>query len=443
MNYTLSSQTNATLWLTIAAFHVSAVAGLSQDPAADQTSDQILSAPVGSAEDPTIDVGRLKVLLRPLSREELQTEAEAWLGLVRAKIREVGETEFRIKDLSEDDADDNLTKQLVTLRTEETALVERTRIVLDDLKAKGGDVEVSEQFIAAVSDITETTDAASFWAALSAEMTNWAQREDGGKLWTKRLLLAFIVLIVFWAISRFAGRAVSRTLARHPKASLLLENFARRTTGGVVLVVGILMALATLGVPIGPLMAALGGGGFIVGFALQETLGNFASGLLIMVYRPFDLNDYVNVAGAEGTVREMSLVATTLVTVDNKLLVIPNKTAWGQTITNFTGNDVRRVDLVFGIGYEDDIEQALNVLKETARQHPLVLEDPAVTVLVDQLADSSVNLFCRPWVKTDDYWSVHWDLTRQVKERFDAEGISIPFPQRDVHVYPDMKQTAP
>jgi small conductance mechanosensitive channel len=443
MNYTLSSQTNATLWLTIAAFHVSAVAGLSQDPAADQTSDQILSAPVGSAEDPTIDVGRLKVLLRPLSREELQTEAEAWLGLVRAKIREVGETEFRIKDLSEDDADDNLTKQLVTLRTEETALVERTRIVLDDLKAKGGDVEVSEQFIAAVSDITETTDAASFWAALSAEMTNWAQREDGGKLWTKRLLLAFIVLIVFWAISRFAGRAVSRTLARHPKASLLLENFARRTTGGVVLVVGILMALATLGVPIGPLMAALGGGGFIVGFALQETLGNFASGLLIMVYRPFDLNDYVNVAGAEGTVREMSLVATTLVTVDNKLLVIPNKTAWGQTITNFTGNDVRRVDLVFGIGYEDDIEQALNVLKETARQHPLVLEDPAVTVHVDQLADSSVNLFCRPWVKTDDYWSVHWDLTRQVKERFDAEGISIPFPQRDVHVYPDMKQTAP
>ena len=142
-------------------------------------------------------------------------------------------------------------------------------------------------------------------------------------------------------------------------------------------------------------------------------------------------------AGVEGTVKEMSLVSTTLLTLDNKVLVIPNKKAWGDTIVNFTGKDVRRVDLVFGIGYNDNIQHATEVLMEIAGAHQLVLDEPSVTVHVDQLADSSVNLFCRPWVKTEDYWTVHWDLTRQVKERFDAEGISIPFPQRDVHMHPE------
>ena len=169
------------------------------------------------------------------------------------------------------------------------------------------------------------------------------------------------------------------------------------------MVVGVMLSLATLGVPLGPLMALVGGGGFILGFALQETLGNFASGMLIMVYRPFDVNDYVSVAGVEGTVKEMSLVSTSLLTIDNKVMVIPNKKAWGDTITNFTGKDTRRVDLVFGIGYEDDIQQAIDLLNEIAGEHELVLDDPAVAVHVDELADSSVNLFCRPWVKTKDY----------------------------------------
>jgi small conductance mechanosensitive channel len=189
------------------------------------------------------------------------------------------------------------------------------------------------------------------------------------------------------------------------------------------------------------MMAALGAGGFIVGFALQETLGSFASGLMIMIYRPFDVDDYVNVAGVEGTVKELSLVATTLLTIDNKVLVIPNKKAWGDTIVNFTGRDIRRVDLVFGIGYGDDIQQAIDVLEQVASEHNLVLEDPSPVIKVHELADSSVNLVCRPWVRTEDYWTVYWDLTRQVKESFDAEGISIPFPQRDVHMHSEPAPT--
>lgn len=385
--------------------------------------------------DATIPVDQVKVMLRPLTKDELTKELEGWLGLLRAKITEVGEVELELKAMAEGVTDDKLTEQLVILRTEEIDLAQRAQTVLDALNAKGGDIQASQQYLDAVSDISETTDATSRGAAIVAEFRNWVGREDGGKYWAKRLLVAVVILLVFWMISKFAGRITARSLSRHLRASTLLENFARRTAGGVVFVVGVMLSLATLGVPLGPLMALVGGGGFILGFALQETLGNFASGMLIMVYRPFDVDDYVSVAGVDGTVKEMSLVATSLLTIDNIVMVIPNKKAWGDTITNFTGKDTRRVDLVFGIGYEDDIQQAIDVLNDIASKHPLVLDDPAVAVHVNDLADSSVNLFCRPWVKTKDYWAVHWDLTRQVKERFDAEGISIPFPQRDVHMH--------
>jgi small conductance mechanosensitive channel len=248
------------------------------------------------------------------------------------------------------------------------------------------------------------------------------------------VVTALIILLVFWIVSRSAGRAIERALSRRAQVSNLLKNFAKKAAGVTVLFVGVVMALGALGVQTGPLMAAMGAGGFIIAFALQETLGNFASGLMIMVYRPFDVDDYVTVAGVEGKVKDMTLVSTTLLTADNKVLIIPNKIAWGGTITNFTGSDQRRVDLVFGIGYDDDIQQAVDALEQVTTAHELVLDDPAPAVKVHELADSSVNLVCRPWVKTADYWTVYWDLMRQVKERFDAEGISIPYPQRDVHV---------
>ena len=275
---------------------------------------------------------------------------------------------------------------------------------------------------------------ASYRAAVVAEVTNWLKREDGGKAFVRRFVFALVILLVFWLLSKIAGKIIAKALSRHPRASQLLESFARRTTGGIVFVVGILMALSVLGVEIGPMMAALGAGGFIVGFALQETLGSFASGLMIMIYRPFDVDDYVRVAGVEGTVKELSLVSTTLLTIDNKVVVIPNTKAWGETIINFTGQDERRVDLVIGIGYEDDVRKAAECLRELAQEHSLVMDEPAVETHVGELADSSVNLICRAWVKTENYWTVFFDLTREIKLRFDDNGINIPYPQRDVHL---------
>jgi small conductance mechanosensitive channel len=183
------------------------------------------------------------------------------------------------------------------------------------------------------------------------------------------------------------------------------------------------------------MLAGLGVAGFIVGFALQDTLGNFAAWGMILIYRPYDVDDLIEVAGATGLVKKMSLVSTTIATVDNQTLVVPNSKIWGDVIKNVTAQRVRRVDLLFGIGYGDDVEKAERVLNAIVSEHDKVLDRPETVVKLHELGDSSINFVVRPWVRTEDYWDVYWDLTREVKMRFDREGISIPFPQRDVHIY--------
>ena len=149
---------------------------------------------------------------------------------------------------------------------------------------------------------------------------------------------------------------------------------------------------------------------------------------MILFYKPFDVDDWVDVSGVVGKVKSMTLVTTTIMTPDNKLMIVPNNSIWGNIITNVTGSSERRVDLEFDIGYEADIDKAQKVLNEIMAEHKLVLKDPEPAVHLHELADSSVNFICRPWVKTADYWTVFWDITREVKLRFDKEGISIPFP---------------
>jgi len=250
------------------------------------------------------------------------------------------------------------------------------------------------------------------------------------------LLLFLAIILAFRILSRMARGMVQAGLDRsRADLSQLLKNTVVSLTGGLVMILGILVALSQIGVSVGPMLAGLGIAGFIVGFALQDTLGNFASGAMILIYRPFDVDDFVEVTGASGLVKRMNLVSTTITTFDNQTLVVPNSKIWGDVIKNVTHQKLRRVDLEFGIGYEDDIPKAERILAEVAAEHELVLDEPATNVKVHSLGDSSVNFILRPWVKTEDYWSVYWDLTREVKLRFDAEGVSIPFPQRDVHLY--------
>jgi small conductance mechanosensitive channel len=251
-----------------------------------------------------------------------------------------------------------------------------------------------------------------------------------------KVFLFALIIFLFRLLARLARGLVKAGLDRaRADLSQLLKNTAVSLTGGLVMVLGVLVALSQIGVSVGPMLAGLGIAGFIVGFALQDTLGNFASGAMILIYRPFDVDDFVEITGASGLVKRMNLVSTTITTFDNQTLVVPNSKIWGDVIKNVTHQKVRRVDLEFGIGYQDDIPRAERILAEAAADHELVLDTPETNVKVHSLGDSSVNLILRPWVKTEDYWTVYWDLTREVKLRFDREGVSIPFPQRDVHLY--------
>jgi small conductance mechanosensitive channel len=251
-----------------------------------------------------------------------------------------------------------------------------------------------------------------------------------------KLLLFLLVLWIAVAVSRLTRRLVAEGLKRsNLNISQLLKNMIVSTAGGLVLLLGVLFGLAQLGISVGPLLAGLGIAGFIVGFALQDTLGNFAAGMMILLFRPYDVGDVVEAGGVFGKVSDMSLVNTTILTFDNQTLVMPNSKIWGDVIKNVTAQEKRRVDMTFGIGYGDDIPKAEKVLTEIVTGHDKVLEDPAPVVRLHTLNESSVDFIVRPWVNKDDYWDVYWDITRAVKIRFDEDGISIPFPQRDIHLY--------
>jgi len=250
-------------------------------------------------------------------------------------------------------------------------------------------------------------------------------------------LVDVVVVVLILIIGKFVIKAICKSLSaslkKSGRVSELLESFLVNVTSKVLWVVVIMLAIQKLGVEIGPLVAGLGVTGFIVGFAFQESLGNLAAGIMIALNQPFQVGNFVEVAGISGAVDEMNMMATTLHTPDNKKVVVPNGKVWGSTITNYTAHETRRVDLVVGISYSSDIGKAKEVIHSVLKQHEKVLADPESTVEVVEMADSSVNFVVRPWCKTEDYWNVYFGVTRAVKEAFDQAGIEIPFPQMDVH----------
>ncbi|NRB74144.1 MAG: mechanosensitive ion channel family protein [Verrucomicrobiales bacterium] len=263
----------------------------------------------------------------------------------------------------------------------------------------------------------------------------WLKSESGGKLILRKLTAFVVILLLAWILSGVISGIVSKAVDKQAAFSNLLKTFIKKTVKRTVLFLGLLVAITALGVNVSALFAMIGGGAFIIGFALQDTLGNLAAGIMVLVYRPFDVGDLVELAGVEGTVDSVSLVSTTIRSFDNKVVLVPNKSVWGQVITNATASDKRRVDLVFGIGYDDDTDKAQQILEKLVERHELILDDPEPIIRIHELADSSVNFICRPWTKPENYWTVYWDLTEEVKEAFDANGVSIPYPQQDVHYH--------
>jgi small conductance mechanosensitive channel len=252
-----------------------------------------------------------------------------------------------------------------------------------------------------------------------------------------RLLLVLLILFAFFHLSKLVQRGVEKALqSGKVQLSHLLKRMIVSTAKNLVMLLGLLIALSQIGISLGPLLAGLGIAGFIIGFALQDTLSNFASGMMILIYRPFDVGDFVEGGGVTGRVDRMSLVNTTFKTLDNQVIIVPNNMIWQNVVVNVTAQRTRRVDMTFGIAYDDDIDKAKAILKDAVDNHEACLDSPEPNICVGGLGESSVDLYCRPWVRTDDYWPTYWELTEIIKKRFDEEGITIPFPQRDVHMIP-------
>lgn len=263
-----------------------------------------------------------------------------------------------------------------------------------------------------------------------------AQLIEGGPDILFKIFIFLFILLLTVLLAKLTKRIVAKAVSNSKlKFSKLLQDFFISLSGKIIFTLGLLIALSQLGFELGPLLAGFGIAGVIIGFALQDTLSNFASGMMILIYRPFDVGDLIHAAGVTGRVSHMSLVSTTIKTLDNQRLIIPNNKIWGDTINNITAEHHRRVDMTFGISYSDNIEQTEAVLEQLVQEHPKVLKHPEPTVKLHLLGESSVDFVVRPWVRPEDYWEVYWDITRAVKMRFDEEGISIPFPQRDVHFY--------
>jgi small conductance mechanosensitive channel len=243
---------------------------------------------------------------------------------------------------------------------------------------------------------------------------------------------AILILLLGRIAAGLGSRMVKRVLEKS-KTDPAIVSFVGSLTYILILIVAVLAALAKFGIQTASFVAILGAASFAIGFALQGSLANFAAGVLILIFRPFKVGDYITGAGEAGTVRDISLFTTILSTPDNVKVMVPNGKLFGDIIKNFSANETRRVDMVIGIGYGSDIQKAHDVVAGLLEEEPRVLSDPAPQIAVSELADSSVNLVVRPWVNNADYWPVKFDLTRKIKEAFDANGIEIPFPQRVIH----------
>ena len=251
-----------------------------------------------------------------------------------------------------------------------------------------------------------------------------------------QLFVFALILLIARALAKLTRKVVSKTVAsKNLKMSHLMQDFFISISGKAVWIIGIMVGLSQIGLNLAPILTGFGIAGVIIGFALQDTLSNFAAGMMLLIYRPFDVGDFVYAGGVDGKVSHMSLVNTTIRTFDNQIIIVPNSKIWGDVIKNVTHERIRRVDMVFGIGYADDLLKAEEVLNDILTSHPSVLRSPEPNIKVHTLNTSSVDFIVRPWVKTDDYWDVYWDVTKEVKLRFDREGISIPFPQQDVHLH--------
>lgn len=249
-----------------------------------------------------------------------------------------------------------------------------------------------------------------------------------------QVLGALATLVIGIWIAKLLAKSLGKVLNKREVDPTLVKFLVSLAKIGLITFV-MISAAAQIGIQTASFVAIIGAAGLAIGFALQGSLSNLAAGVMLIIFKPVKVGDYIEGGGAAGSVEAVGIFITTLLTPDNKVVYIPNSTLTGGNITNYSAKDTRRVDMVFGIGYSDDIDKAKKVINEVLSADARVLKEPAPQIVVSELADSSVNFNVRPWVKTADYWGLYFDTTETIKKKFDEQNISIPFPQRDVHMH--------
>ena len=257
--------------------------------------------------------------------------------------------------------------------------------------------------------------------------------------WGINIAMAIAIYVIGRIVVGFILSIFRRVMAKS-KYDAMLVDFLEAIISAILMLFVIVASLDQLGVDTTSLVAILGAAGLAIGLSLQDSLKNFAAGVMLLVFKPFKSGDFVEAGGTAGTVNKIGIFTSTMTTPDNKEIIVPNGAIYSGTITNFSAKETRRVDMVVGIGYDADLLKAKQVLQEMVEADPRILQEPAPTIAVAELADSSVNFVVRPWVQSADFWGVKFDFTEAVKLRFDKEGISIPFPQMDVHLHKDASE---
>jgi len=240
------------------------------------------------------------------------------------------------------------------------------------------------------------------------------------------------VIIGIW-LAKILSKSLGKVLNKKSVDQTLVKFVVSLVKIALITFV-IISAASQVGIQTASFVAVIGAAGLAIGFALQGSLSNLAAGVMLIIFKPIKVGDYIDGGGSAGSVESVGIFITTLITPDNKVVYIPNSTLTGGNIINYSAKDSRRVDMVFGIGYSDDIDKAKNVIQSVLNSDSRILKDPAPQIVVSELGDSSVNFNVRPWVNTPDYWGVFFETTEQIKKKFDEQNISIPFPQRDVHM---------
>lgn len=325
-----------------------------------------------------------------------------------------------------------LTEETTQLREKRTALIDRFNVVLNAINTKAGAKEDGtdndlvvpyRRYIKTVSglnvDLKDTK-------STVKTVEKWVKSKEGGQRWMKNIGLFFGILFGFWILSFILSGLVKRALRLAGNTSTLLSNFLTGVVKKGTMLIGLVMSLAALEVNIAPLLAALGAAGFILAFALQGTISNFASGILMMIYRPFDIGDSIEAGGVSGNVESMNLVSTHITTPDNQRMVVPNNSIWGGSITNASNTNRRRVDMSFKVSGSDGVEKVTQLLEDLVNKHPKVLDTPAPSVSLSAFEGGSMTFSVLPWALTSDYSAVKGDITRAVKAYFDEGELTMP-----------------